>query len=67
MGLKNIHFDTIVELLAQTLLELGVDNTTVGEIGQLVETLRDQMVEKWKQFKFNNKPYKHTYIYIFYI
>jgi|NOAtaT_7_FD_contig_31_282951_length_536_multi_7_in_0_out_0_1 hypothetical protein len=46
MGLKNIHFDTIVELLAQTLLELGVDNTTVGEIGQLVETLRDQMVEK---------------------
>lgn len=45
MGLKDLEFNAIVELLAATLTELGVDGSIIGEIAALVEPLRKEMVE----------------------
>lgn len=48
MGLKDLEFNAIVELLAATLTELGVDGAVIGDIAALVEPLRKDMVEKWE-------------------
>jgi truncated hemoglobin YjbI len=46
MGLTNLEHDAIVELLAKTLKEMGVNDSIIGEIAALVEPLRKDIVEK---------------------
>jgi hemoglobin len=46
MGLGNLEFDAIVENLANTLKELGVSDSIIGEIAALVEPLRKDTIEK---------------------
>jgi hemoglobin len=40
MGLSDIHFDAVVENLANTLREMGVAETLIGEVGAVAETVR---------------------------
>jgi hemoglobin len=46
MGLTNVEHDAIVENLANTLKELGVNESIIGEIGALIEPMRKDIVEK---------------------
>jgi hemoglobin len=43
-GLNDTHFDVIVELLAQTLSELGVSATLIAEVAKIAETVRDPVL-----------------------
>lgn len=40
MGLKDEHFDVVVQTFASILMDLGVDQSIIGEVADLCETLR---------------------------
>ncbi len=40
LGLSDAHFDAVVENLAETLREMGVAETLIGEVGAVAETVR---------------------------
>eukprot|EP00386_Alphamonas_edax_P005593 GDKI01018151.1.p2 GENE.GDKI01018151.1~~GDKI01018151.1.p2 ORF type:complete len:241 (+),score=83.87 GDKI01018151.1:2-724(+) len=43
-GLNDSHFDTIVELLAATLKQLGVPEKDIKEVGAVAESVRDDVL-----------------------
>lgn len=45
-GLNDGHFDAVVEQLAATLRELGVDEADIGEVGALAESARDDVLDR---------------------
>ena len=40
LGLTDVHFDAVVELLAATLREMGVGDDLIGEVAQIAESVR---------------------------
>jgi hemoglobin len=40
MGLTDVHFDAVIELLGGTLKELGVADDLIGQVAETAETLR---------------------------
>ncbi len=44
LGLTDAHFDAVVGHLVDTLTELGVPTTTIGQIGEALAPLRGQIV-----------------------
>ena len=49
LKLTDKDFDVIVELLVCTLTELGVDYEVIKEIGVLLETLREETLNRGKK------------------
>ena len=45
-GLNDMHFDTIVELLAGTLKELGIPDSDIAQVGAIAESVRDDVLCK---------------------
>ena len=45
-GLNDTHFDVIVELLSQTLGELGVASDLINEVQVICESVRDSVLGK---------------------
>ena len=45
-GLNDSHFDTVVELLAETLVELGANAEDIAEVGALAESVRDDVLNR---------------------
>ncbi|MBL4682895.1 MAG: group 1 truncated hemoglobin [Pseudomonadales bacterium] len=45
-GLKDMHFDIIIEHLGSTLLELGVPREKVNEAAKIAETTRSDVLHK---------------------
>lgn len=45
-GLNDSHFDAVVELLAETLTELGADAKDIGEVGALADSVRDDVLNR---------------------
>lgn len=43
-GLNDGHVDAVVELLAQTLKELGVPDADIAEVGALANSVRDDVL-----------------------
>ena len=43
-GLNDSHFDLVVELLAETLRELGVDDGAIGRVAAIAESVRDDVL-----------------------
>jgi hemoglobin len=52
MGLTDAHFDRIAQLLAQALASLGVKDKEIQEVLAIVETTRDDCLDRPK-FKFD--------------
>ena len=46
MGLDDSHFDRVVELLGDTLTELGVPANLIGQIAAVAETTRDDVLNR---------------------
>jgi hemoglobin len=44
LGITDAHFDRVVEHLAGTLADLGVDNETIGEVAAALTPLRSAIV-----------------------
>lgn len=44
IGLNDSHFDAVVENLAETLTELGVDKALIGEVANVAESIRDDVL-----------------------
>ena len=45
-GLDDSHFDTVVELLAGTLVELGANPADIAEVGALANSVRDDVLNR---------------------
>ena len=45
-GLTDIHFDAVKENLGATLTEMGVDPTLIGEAAAVVESVRDDVLNR---------------------
>ena len=45
-GLNDMHFDTIVELLAGTLKELDIPDSDIAQVGAIAESVRDDVLCK---------------------
>jgi hemoglobin len=45
-GLNDDHFDTVVELLAGTLAELGANPADIAEVGALANSVRDDVLNR---------------------
>jgi hemoglobin len=45
-GLNDDHFDTVVELLAGTLVELGAKPEDIAEVGALANSVRDDVLNR---------------------
>ena len=43
-GLDDSHFDAVVELLAETLAELGVSEAAIGRVAAVAESVRDDVL-----------------------
>jgi hemoglobin len=43
-GLDDSHFDAVIENLAATLRELGVDDERIGKVAAVAETVRDDVL-----------------------
>jgi hemoglobin len=43
-GLNDMHFDTVVELLAGTLAELGANPADIAEVGAIANSVRDDVL-----------------------
>jgi methyl-accepting chemotaxis protein len=50
-GLNDVHFDAVVEHLANTLRELGVSETDVAEVGVLAASAREDVLGRGEQEK----------------
>ncbi|MEN9595965.1 MAG: hypothetical protein RL236_399 [Pseudomonadota bacterium] len=46
MGLDDSHFDAVVEKLAETLIELGVSQELIAQVGAIAETTRADILGK---------------------
>ena len=46
MQLENIHFDAVVENLAETLKELGVAESEIAEVAAIAESVRDEVLNR---------------------
>jgi truncated hemoglobin YjbI len=46
LGLTDEHFDAVVENLGATLKDLGVPDTDIAEVAALVETTRDDVLNR---------------------
>ena len=46
MGLDDSHFDAVVENLAETLIELGVSQELIAQVGAIAETTRADILGK---------------------
>ena len=46
LGLKEEHFDAVVELLAQTLTELGVGEAEIGEVAGIAASVKDDVLNR---------------------
>lgn len=46
LGITDEHFDAVVENLAATLQELGVDNDDIGEVANIAESVRDEVLNR---------------------
>lgn len=44
MGLADVHFDAVVGHLADTLAQLGVAPALIGEVAQVAESIRDEVL-----------------------
>ncbi|MCB1888151.1 MAG: group 1 truncated hemoglobin [Rhodocyclaceae bacterium] len=44
LGLDDSHFDAVVEQLAATLTEMGVAEPLIGEVAQVAESVRDEVL-----------------------
>ncbi|MFN3582979.1 hypothetical protein [Phenylobacterium sp.] len=47
-GLDDSHFDAVVENLAATLKELGVGDAEIGEVANIAESVRDDVLGRAK-------------------
>jgi hemoglobin len=47
-GLNDTHVDTIIELLGQTLRELNVPEPLIGQVAQIAESVRDDVLNRRK-------------------
>ena len=45
-GLNDMHFDAVVEDLANTLKELGVSDEDIAEVGAIAETTREDVLNR---------------------
>lgn len=45
-GLNDSHVDAVVELLAETLKELGVAEADIAEVGALADSVRDDVLSR---------------------
>jgi truncated hemoglobin YjbI len=45
-GLNDSHFDAVVELLAETLAELGANPADIAEVGALADSVRDDVLNR---------------------
>jgi len=43
-GLNDMHFDTVVELLAETLHELGVNQDDIAAVGAIANSVRNDVL-----------------------
>ena len=43
-GLNDTHFDAVVELLVETLRELGVSEPAIARVGAVAESVRDDVL-----------------------
>lgn len=46
LGLQEMHFDAVVELLAQTLTELGVSASDIDEIAGIAMSVKDDVLNR---------------------
>ena len=46
LGLTEVHFDAVVELLAETLSELGVSNEDIGEVAKIADSVKDDILNR---------------------
>ena len=46
LGLKDEHFDAVVEDLAATLKELGVSDADIGDVATIAESVRDDVLNR---------------------
>lgn len=44
LGIADPHFDRVVDHLVATLSELGIPEATIGQIGEALSPLREQIV-----------------------
>lgn len=45
-GLNDSHVDAVIELLGETLKELGVADTDIGEVAQIANSVRDDVLNR---------------------
>lgn len=45
-GLDDSHVDVVIELLGQTLVELGVDESDIAEIAGIANSVRDDVLNR---------------------
>jgi hemoglobin len=46
MGLNDSHVDAVIELIAQTLAELGVNSADIAEVGAIANSVRDDVLDR---------------------
>ena len=46
MGLNDSHVDTIIELLGDTLKELGVNDEDISEVAAIANSVRDDVLDR---------------------
>ena len=46
MGLNDSHVDAVIELIAQTLAELGVNSADIAEVGAIANSVRDDVLNR---------------------
>lgn len=46
MGMTDVHFDAVVELLGQTLKELGVQDALIGQVAGIAESVRADVLSR---------------------
>ena len=46
LGIKDEHFDAVVENLAATLKELGVEDSDIQEVAKIAESVRDDVLNR---------------------
>ena len=46
LGLTEEHFNAVVELLAATLSELGVSNDDIGEVANIANSVKDDVLNR---------------------
>jgi hemoglobin len=55
-GMDDSHVDAVIELLGQTLSELGVSNQIIGQIAAVAESVRDDVLDRPKGSGRGTKP-----------